>query len=281
MIYQLLLEKLYHNGKNLQKLCEFGINMKIDNLPNNMKQVTFYFLDKLNDFLPLSQRGKSIPISFQGRQSIKHLIEALHVPHTEVGEMLVNGSSVDFSYLVNDGDHVQVIPITKGYPGADSIDDKESDGAPRFVLDNHLGKLARYLRMLGFDALYSNNYQDDELAQISEQDGRFLVTRDRGLLMRKTIARGYCVRSKEPKQQFVELVERFDLFDRIRPFQRCLRCNGQLQPVAKADILDRLEPLTIKYYNEFQICPECCQIYWKGSHYKRMESFMLQMKDHK
>lgn len=239
-----------------------------------MKQATFCFSDQLNDFLHPGQRGETIRVSFQGRQSVKHLIEALHVPHTEVGEMRANGALVDFSYLVRDGDFVHILPIANDRPEVVSIEAQDLGDAPRFVLDNHLGKLARYLRILGCDTLYRNDYQDDELAQISGQDRRFLLTRDRGLLMRKVITQGYCVRSKYPKQQLAEVAERFNLFDRLRPFPRCLRCNGQLQPVAKEDIADRLQPQTKKYYHEFRICPECNQIYWKGSHYEHMEKFL-------
>jgi uncharacterized protein with PIN domain len=241
-----------------------------------MKHSTFRFYSQLNDFLHLSQRGKIISVSFQGRQSVKHLIEALRVPHTEVGDIHANGASVELSYLVCDGDHISVYPVANGYPGANSTGEEEN--APCFVLDNHLGRLARYLRMLGFDTLYCNDYQDDELARISEHDGRILLTRDRGLLMRKVVTQGYCVRSKDPEQQFAEVAERFDLFGRLKPFQRCLSCNSPLHPVAKEDIIDRLQPLTKKYYHEFRICLECDQVYWKGSHYRRMEAFLSQVR---
>ena len=215
----------------------------------------------------MDRREKSIESRFRGRQSVKHLIEALHGPHTEIGEIRVNGEIVDFSYLVQNGDQVQVLPAEGGLGGA----------RPLFINDNHLGKLATYMRVLGFDALYRNDYQDEELAKIAEQDGRILLTRDRGLLMRREISLGYCVRSREPRRQLVEVLRRYDLFDDIQPFRRCLRCNQALESVDKQAVLHRLQPLTRRYYHEFRICPTCDQIYWKGSHYEHMEDFLKEI----
>ena len=142
---------------------------------------------------------------------------------------------------------------------------------PRFVLDNHLGRLAAYLRMLGFDSLYRNNYNDEELVETSQREERILLSRDRRLLMRKAVSHGYCLRSLDSLEQLTEVIQRFDLTSRIMPFHRCLRCNHPLEPVAKEAVLDRLELLTKLYFNEFQICPACKQIYWMGSHYEKMQ----------
>ena len=146
----------------------------------------------------------------------------------------------------------------------------------RFVVDNHLGRMAYYLRMLGFDTLYRNDYQDDELAQTAEQEGRILLTRDRRLFMRNQVQRGYWVRSLSPRQQILEVVQRYNLKAQITPFRRCIRCNGILQLVSKEAVLDRLEPLTRLYFDDFRICPDCQQVYWKGSHYERMRQFIDQ-----
>jgi hypothetical protein len=144
----------------------------------------------------------------------------------------------------------------------------------RFVLDVHLGKLAEYLRLLGFDTLYCNQADDQELAVLSSQEGRILLTQDRGLLKRSLVTHGYFVRDTDPQQQLVEVLQRFDLQTAIAPFQRCLRCNGLLEPVAKAAISDRLLPKTREHYDEFRICSNCERIYWKGSHYERMQQFI-------
>jgi uncharacterized protein with PIN domain len=141
---------------------------------------------------------------------------------------------------------------------------------PRFLLDNHLGRLASHLRMLGFDCLYRNDFEDLEMSQIVQREERILLTRDRRLLMRKAVAYGYCLRSLDPQEQTIEVLRRFDLASEIIPFSRCLRCNHPLEPVGKEAVLERLEPLTRKYFDEFQICPACRQIYWKGSHYEHM-----------
>jgi uncharacterized protein with PIN domain len=142
------------------------------------------------------------------------------------------------------------------------------------VLDTHLGQLAAYLRMLGFDTLYRNDYPDDELARIASQEQRILLTRDRGLLKRGIIVYGYYVRETDPRRQMVEILRRYQLDGVIAPFRRCIRCNGPLRAVQKADIADRLAPKTREFYQEFSMCAACDQIYWKGSHYERMRQFI-------
>jgi uncharacterized protein with PIN domain len=142
-------------------------------------------------------------------------------------------------------------------------------------LDNHLGRLARYLRLLGFDALYFNDQADDpELAQIAHDEARILLTRDRGLLKRSLVTYGYCLRTTDSKAQLTAVLHRYQLHDQIKPWTRCLRCNGRLQPVEKEVILHRLEPKTKLYFDDFQICRDCAQIYWKGSHFGKLESLI-------
>ncbi len=236
-----------------------------------MNEAQFRFHDDLNIFLPRNQRGTAIILSFNGDQSVKHLVESLGIPHVEVKRILVDGGDVDFSYLVRDGDQVEVYPYTHQDFFHLTLEDK------RFILDNHLGQLAVYLRMLGFDALYRNDYQDEELARVSSQESRILLTRDRRLLMRNMVSQGYWLRSKIPRQQLVEVIERYNLSPEITPFRRCMRCNHLLEPISKQAVLHRLQPLTKRYYEEFRICPECDRVYWKGSHYERMRSFINQV----
>jgi uncharacterized protein len=230
-----------------------------------MSTAYFTFLGRLNDFLPRDQRNQVIPVSFRGRQTLKHLAESLGVPHPEIGLVLVNGVEQALDTITEDGDRVKMHPIPNGMPAE-----------ARFILDGHLGRLAAYLRMLGFDCLYESTYDDDELAVLAQKEGRILLSRDRRLFMRKVISPGYCLRSLDPVEQLSELIVRFDLRERIKPFHRCLRCNHPLEPVEKEIIFDRLEPLTRLYFDEFQICPACKQIYWKGSHYERMISLIEQ-----
>lgn len=222
-------------------------------------KATFTFINELNDFLPHQLKNTTFSLEFAPHQSLKHLIESLGVPHTDFGKVLINGQVSDAFHRLRENDQVTV------YPADGPILDEAC-----FVLDNHLGQLATYLRMLGFNSLYRNNYQDDELARVAREQGRVLLTRDRRLLMRKTIRLGYCIHQSDPRQQAVEVLKRFRLQGQVKPFQRCLRCNSPLLVVNKQDILERLEPLTKIYYDDFRICPECKQIYWKGSHYGRM-----------
>jgi uncharacterized protein with PIN domain/sulfur carrier protein ThiS len=240
-----------------------------------MARADFRFHAELNHFLPASKREISFSHYFEERASIKDMIEALGVPHPEVDAIAVNGKAVDFSYIVQDGDRIEVYPV--------SVSSEVSEQASvrpqllsilRFVLDVHLGKLAASLRMLGFDTLYRNDYDDEELAQISASEQRILLTRDKGLLMRSLVTYGYYVRATNPEQQVVEVLQRFDLFGKVLPFQRCIRCNGLLEPVAKEAIVDQLPQKTRLSIDEFHRCRECHQIYWRGSHYERMQQFI-------
>jgi len=237
-----------------------------------MSQARFRFFGELNDFLAHDRKERSFTYEFDGKPSVKNMIEALGVPHPEVYAIQVNDRFVDFSYHGQQGDEIKVYPISykQKIPQMAALQEKVED-EPRFVLDLHLGRLAAYLRMMGFDVLYRNNFEDPELARIASEQERILLTRDRRLLMRNSISQGYCLRSLDPERQLVEVLERYDLSDQVEPFRRCLRCNTPLVPVSKEKIVDRLEPLTKRYFNEFHICPNCKQIYWKGSHFQRMQ----------
>lgn len=181
-----------------------------------MARADFIFYAELNDFLTPSRKLVSFTHVFEGRGSIKDMIESLGVPHTEVALILVNGESVDFSYLVQDGDQISVYPVSESSHITPIVIVRPKPLlVPRFVLDIHLGKLAIALRMLGFDTLYRNDYTDEELAQISSTQGRILLTRDRGVLMRSVVTHGYYVRATHPPQQVVEVLRRFDLFEAV------------------------------------------------------------------
>lgn len=202
---------------------------------------------------------------------MKDLIESLGVPHTEVDLILVNGESVDFTYRLKPADRVSVYPVFESMDIRPLLRVRpEPLRGTKFVLDIHLGRLAAYLRMLGFDTVYRNNLEDEELARISSQHRRILLTRDRGLLKRSLVTHGYWVRETQPRQQLAEVLRRFDLFRSIQPFQRCMRCNGQLTPVDKHFVAGELPPRVRALNEQFQRCLECHRVYWKGSHYQRM-----------
>jgi uncharacterized protein len=234
---------------------------------------SFQFYAELNDFLPRNKRRVVITHHFGERASIKDMIESLGVPHPEVDCIEVNNHYVDFSYIVQDGDTINVYPISATHTPTISVRPQPLS-IICFVLDIHLGKLATSLRLLGFDTLYRNDYDDEELAEVSHTQERMLLTRDKGLLMRSLVTHGYYVRSTNPQQQIVEVLRRFDLFKLVSPFQRCLRCNGLLKSIAKETIIDEL-PETVQLQNqEFHRCQNCAQIYWKGTHYERLQQFI-------
>ena len=236
-------------------------------------QIRFY--EELNDFLPPEQRKVSFEHSFKPPGSIKDLIEALGVPHTEIDLILVNGHSVDFNYPVQDGDRISVYPV---FESLDITPPTRLRPAPlritRFVLDTHPGRLAAYLRLFGFDTLYRNDYDDPTLADISATEHRILLTRDKRLLMRRQITHGHYVRATQPRKQLLEVLTRFDLHKTQRPFTRCMHCNGEIRPVAKDEIETRLLPRTKTWYKEFWQCSQCNKIYWKGSHYQRLQQLI-------
>ena len=243
-----------------------------------MNRASFRFYAELNDFLPPHRKLVNFSHAFDGQPSIKDTIEALGVPHTEVDLILVNGESVDFSYRIKDGDQVSIYPMFESIDIAAVLRVRPQPlREVRFVLDTHLGRLARYLRMLGFDALYENDFQDEELASLSSMERRILLTKDRGLLKRSEVTHGYCVREIHPRRQVIELLRRFDLADSIKPYIRCIRCNGMIAPVGKDEILDQLQPETRRYYDEYHRCQDCARIYWRGSHYQRMQLFVAQI----
>jgi uncharacterized protein len=235
----------------------------------------FHFYAELNDFLPRVKRRVKITHYFGERASIKDMIESLGVPHPEVDCIKVNDNYVDFSYIVQNGDLINVYPISASSLTTPTVSVRPQPlSTIRFVVDIHLGKLATSLRLLGFDTLYRNDYADEELAQISHTQVRILLTRDKGLLMRSLVKYGYYVRSTNPQQQILEVLRRFDLFNLVSPFQRCLRCNGLLETIEKETIIKQL-PESVQLQNhEFHHCQECKQIYWKGTHYERLQQFI-------
>jgi uncharacterized protein len=236
-----------------------------------MPRATFRFYEELNDFLPPARRKIDFSHEWSGNDSIKHLIEALGVPHPEVDLILVNGQPVDFAYRPRDGDRISVYPVFESWDvSAVTRLRPQPLRETRFVLDGHLGRLAAYVRLLGFDAVWQANLDDAALAQISQLEHRILLTRDRGLLKRTAVTHGYCIRSDMPRQQLREVIERFDLTAIARPFTRCLSCNGLLAACAVDEVKDQLSAQTLTHYTKFWRCTTCGRAYWQGSHYRRL-----------
>jgi uncharacterized protein with PIN domain len=231
----------------------------------------FRFYAELNDFLAPHRRHADFLHTFDQRASIKDVIESLGVPHTEIDLILVGGQSVGLSYLLRDGDRVSVYPVFESFDiGPIALVRPHPLRETRFVLDTHLGRLAAYLRLAGFDTIYRTDLRDADLADISVRDQRILLTRDHGLLKRKVITHGYFVRVTRPADQLVEVLRRFDLVRQVKPFSRCLRCNGEIEPVAPDTVWSRLPPRIRTTHQEFWRCRSCDRPYWKGSHYARL-----------
>lgn len=243
---------------------------------------TFRFYEELNDFLRADRVKKAFIYQFEGKPSVKDAIEAIGIPHVEVDLILVNGESVDFTYRLENQDYISVYPLFKTLDITENLRlQKCHGGNPKFILDVHLGKLARYMRLLGFDTLYNNTNDDPEIIRIAFSEQRIILTRDIGLLKVKTVSQGYWIRNQQPKAQLTEVLNHFDLYGFINPFSRCVKCNGIVVKVAKDSIIEQLEPLTIKYFHDFYRCNGCGSIFWEGSHFDRMTEFIKNIKQQK
>jgi uncharacterized protein with PIN domain len=237
----------------------------------NENTARFRFYEELNDFLPLHRRKTQFTYSFSGAPSVKDAIEAIGVPHTEIDLVTVNGESVGFELPLKNNDQVSV------YPVFESLDISPIAGLrhtplrePKFVCDVHLGALARLLRLAGFDTAYQNDYSDERIVSIALLEKRCVLTQDRGILKRKAVTHGYCVRSAKPGEQAREVLLRFDLWNAAKPFSLCIRCNGAIGRVSKQDVLALLPEMTRQCYDEFYRCGSCGKVYWRGSHFENL-----------
>ncbi len=238
----------------------------------------------LNIFLPPSRKYRVFSYQIKGHPSVKDTIEAVGVPHTEIDGLLINGRPVDFFYQLKEGDHLEAYPYgykffgLSGFTLSDCRKIKHlSPSIPsraRFVVDSHLGKLARHLRLLGFDSVYKKVFPDSEILQIALREKRIVLTRDIGLLKNKRLTHGYWLHSADPQRQIKEVLKRFDLELKVRPFQRCLECNGRIVKVAKKRIIHLLAADTRTYFRQFYLCRACEKVYWQGSHYDRLKKLV-------
>jgi len=231
-------------------------------------RVRFRFFGELNQFLLPSRKNRTFFHAVNGNPSIKDTIEALGIPHTEVGKMFVNNRPVGFTYQLYDRDKIKIYP--QGVV--------QRKIRPKFILDVHLGKLVRHLRLLGFDSLYDSGFTDKQIIKIALQEKRIIFTRDICLLKNKIIKWGYWVRSVIAAQQIKEVIRKFALAKQIKPFRLCLECNGQIKQVPKAKIEAKLPLKVRQYYDKFYHCSACRKIYWQGSHYERLKKVIREAK---
>ncbi len=229
-----------------------------------MIKVRIAFKGDLADILPPGKKEVQ-DIVFPGKRSIKDLVESCEIPHTEIGRIFVEKKEVGASYVLSSKANIEVYPPTKRggkYPLL-------------FLCDEHLWKLARRLRLLGFDTAFDKKWDDADLARISVAEGRFLLTRDRGLLMRKIVSRGCLIRSTNTEIQVEEVLDKFDCRDKCKPFTRCLHCSGLLTSFQKDDdafdaIKSQVPPQVMNWCKVFDVCSDCKQVYWQGTHYQEL-----------
>lgn len=239
----------------------------------------FRFYAELNDFLAPDRRFKSFRADFAFGATVKDAVEALGVPHTEIDVILANDESVDFSHRMTDGARISVYPVFESFDVSSVTRLRPTPlRHTRFIVDANLGQLARYLRLLGFDAEYSQRLSDPELVDLSIAEERLLLTRDIGVLKHGGLTHGYFVRSQDARTQVVEVLARFDLFDSVTPLTRCANCNGVLRRVDKQKIAHRLEVSTRAHYDDFWMCERCDNLYWRGAHIERIERFVEEVR---
>lgn len=232
-----------------------------------LHQCEFRFHDELRDFLAPARRGGRFVHAFTGTPAVKDPIEALGVPHTEVDLILVDGVPANFHHKLRGGEQVDVHPATERpeWPVAYRLRPRPPP-QPRFVTDVHLGRLASYLRLLGFDCLYRNDYGDEELLAIAQAQDRILLSRDTGVLKRASVKHGAFLHATDPRLQLREVCDRFQLDERVAPFTRCARCNGRVEHIDEPSEA----PTSVARRDAFSRCSGCGQLYWPGSHLSRL-----------
>jgi uncharacterized protein with PIN domain len=236
-----------------------------------MAVATLRCYEELNDFLPHALRRCDIALSFDPPAPVRHLVETLGVPHTEIELVLRNGESVDLEARVDDGDRLAVYPVFESFDVAPLVRLRAAPlRDPQFLADAHLGRLARDLRLLGFDTTFANDLGDDELARRAAAEHRILLTRDRQLLMRREVTRGCYLRAARPEEQLAYLVRRLYLCRLVRPFTRCTACNTPVEPVGREIVAARLPPSVRRLHDHFWQCGGCGRVYWQGSHWRAM-----------
>ena len=239
------------------------------------QKVEIRFYAELNDFLPAARRQHPFTHSFHGNPSVKDTIEAIGVPHTEVDVILVDDRSVDFTHLLRGGERVAVYPTFERYDVSPLTRLRPKPlRVSRFVVDVHLGALARNLRLLGFDTTWGTDLTDEKIIEISRNEQRIILTRDKGILKNGRVTHGYWVRNTDQERQLEEVIRAIDLGGDIKPYIRCMECNGELQAVKRAEVVRAVPLQVFLVYREFKKCLSCGRVYWKGSHLKRLDKII-------
>jgi len=243
-----------------------------------MPKAIFRFYEELNDFLPVHRQKTDFEIDFIGKRSIKDMIEALGIPHTEVDLILINGKSVDFNYILNAEDRVSVYPVFESL-NIENVTHlrKIPLRSTKFIANVNLGDITNYLRLLGLDVYHDPSLSSQEIIKISKNENRIILTKSRKLLKFKEVTHGIFIRPGKTEEQVKRIIDSLDIKNQIKPFSRCLRCNNLLEKIPKENILDRIPPRAKEFYNEYTHCTSCDRIYWKGTHYIKMQNVIDQI----
>jgi uncharacterized protein with PIN domain len=238
-----------------------------------MRRAELRFYEELNDFLPAEKHKRSFAYTFEGTPSIKDAIEAVGVPHTEIDVILVDGRSVGFEHRLHGGERVAVYPMFEAIDVSPLVRLRPQPlRITRFVADVHLGVLARYLRLVGFDTVWRNDLVRTAIVDTASREGRIILTRDRGTLRHGRVTHGYWLRTTDPLAQLAEVVRALDLATQIRPYTRCLECNGLLAPASAAEVASTVPPHVASTQREFRRCDGCGRVYWRGSHQPALDA---------
>ena len=243
-----------------------------------IKDFSFRVYAELNDFLAPGLRNKSFTHALKTPITVREAIESLGIPLAEVDLILINSEPAALNHSLHEKDYVSVYPVFESFDISEiSKIRRRPLRESRFILDAHLGKLAKYLRMLGFDTLYQNDFGDREIIDIARKENRIILTRDKLLLRSKLVDHGYYVRETEKHAQLIEIVKKFDLYNQFRSFTRCMTCNAILVKKDKREIEDKIDADTARIFKEFFYCSFCDKVFWKGSHFERMEKLIISL----
>ncbi|MFG2085573.1 MULTISPECIES: Mut7-C RNAse domain-containing protein [unclassified Spirillospora] len=231
-------------------------------------EITIRVAGELLMFLPAARREPVSRLAYDGTSTLGHLVESLGVPLPEAGPMTVDGEPAGPAARPDPGAEVGVEAVPRPQP----VPLEPGQAAPRFLLDVHLGTLARRMRLLGLDTAYHNDMDDPALVVQANEERRVLLTQDRGLLRRRALWFGAYVRGSRPDDQLRDLLDRFAPV--LRPWTRCTACNGELVPVDKQEIEGDLELGTRRSYDVYGRCADCGQLYWRGAHGGHLEEIV-------
>ncbi|MDR7302441.1 Mut7-C RNAse domain-containing protein [Haloactinomyces albus] len=218
---------------------------------------------ELWSFVAPRHRREQVLVRYDGTASLGHVVQSLGIPLTEVGALLVDGVPTEHSQRPGPAATVEIRPVER--PQAIRA---------HFVLDVHLGTLARRMRLLGIDTAYRNDAEDGALIEQSAREERVLLSKDRGLLRRRALWSGAFVRGTRPAEQLADVLGRFA--PGLNPWTRCLACNGELAAVAKSEVVDELEPGTRRCYDVYARCRSCGRVYWRGAHADKLDAIVAE-----